>query len=754
MSVPADHPDRDREPDSRETMNTPEHDPVNTTPDTPVNPEPNDDVNGRVLPFTPRPDSAATPDEIPVQDRREVAPSEVLDAEIVDDEPARPPVPVDPPEVRRSWWEAAGEATARPLVAQWLTSWEEFRSRVRFLVQYALHVSAFHALRFPLYLLKAFLRSFGAARRLAGRLHAWVYDAESKPVRLAARDRADVNEYMKLRQVRNETVRKRLLPVWLGLLALAAVVYVCLACLPAFWNWTLLIGAMVVLGWWGAPADKPVTGRAVDLAKAPKLTSDAIVDALGALGIGELNKKLAKNPNAIGFPSPIHREGPGWRADIDLPLGVTAADVIERRPKLASGLRRQLGCVWPEADPAVHEGRLVLWVGNRDMSSAKQAPWPLAKAGRVDLFKPQPFGTDQRGRWVEQTLMYVSGVIGAIPRMGKTVTVREILLIAALDPRSELHVYDLKGTGDLSPFEPVAHRYGVGDDADQIESAVVAMREVREEMRRRTKVLRELPDDVCPDSRVEPHLVDNPKLGLKPIVIGVDECQVWFEHPKHGAELEDICTDLVKRGPATGIMLFLATQRPDSKSIPTGISANASFRFCLKVMGQVENDMVLGTSSYQAGIRATTFAWNDKGIGYLRGEGSDARIVRGVYTDKPGAKKIVARARAMRQEVGNITGYAAGQDIDATLIRGSAIEDAISVFADGEDRLWSDTLIARLAEVRPEYADYTPDTLAAALKPYGVTPKQVAMTDVDGTRRNRRGYRLADLRKAQTTHQK
>ena len=69
----------------------------------------------------------------------------------------------------------------------------------------------------------------------------------------------------------------------------------------------------------------------------------------------------------------------------------------------------------------------------------------------MDLFKPVAFGTDQRGRWVEITLMYIAGVIGAIPRMGKTFLLRLLLLIAALDPRAELHTYDLKGTGDLDP---------------------------------------------------------------------------------------------------------------------------------------------------------------------------------------------------------------------------------------------------------------------------------------------------------------
>ena len=58
--------------------------------------------------------------------------------------------------------------------------------------------------------------------------------------------------------------------------------------------------------------------------------------------------------------------------------------------------------------------------------------------------------------------------------------------------------------------------------------------------------------------------------------------QVRFEHPSYGAEFEEICTDLVKRGPALGIFLLLATQRPDAKAIPTGISANAVLRMCLK----------------------------------------------------------------------------------------------------------------------------------------------------------------------------
>jgi len=57
---------------------------------------------------------------------------------------------------------------------------------------------------------------------------------------------------------------------------------------------------------------------------------------------------------------------------------------------------------------------------------------------------------------------------------------------------------------------------------------------------------------------------------------------------------------------------WAATQRPDAKYLPTGISADAVLRRCLKVQGQVENDMVLGTSAYKNGTRATMFSRKDR----------------------------------------------------------------------------------------------------------------------------------------------
>jgi S-DNA-T family DNA segregation ATPase FtsK/SpoIIIE len=195
--------------------------------------------------------------------------------------------------------------------------------------------------------------------------------------------------------------------------------------------------------------DKPLLDTAVVTHTAPALTSGAVIQALSTLRVVGIDRALRAGDNGKRwFPGPIAREnGAGWRADIELPPGVTASDVIEKRSELASALARPLGCVWPEGNAEVHPGRLVLFVGDKDMSRAKQPVWSLLKAGTVDLFKPFPFGADPRGRLVTLTLMFASMIVGSIPRMGKTFALRLALLAACLDPRAWIVPFDLKGTG-------------------------------------------------------------------------------------------------------------------------------------------------------------------------------------------------------------------------------------------------------------------------------------------------------------------
>ncbi|HEX5405075.1 MAG TPA: cell division protein FtsK [Pseudonocardiaceae bacterium] len=586
-------------------------------------------------------------------------------------------------------------------------------------------------------------------------------DVEGRPLRDAAAGRGDDVMYLRLSQQREDRVSRRTrLVASMG--ALAAIAGVILLLLPWWLRSPVIVVAVAALGVAGTNPDKPVFTRAVVPHTVARLTSDIVVRALGSLGLAEVNKALAKGGGGVTFPNPITRDGPGWRADLDLPHGVIVADIVERRERLASGLRRPIGCVWPEPDQTEHAGRLVLWVGDHDMAKAKPRAWPLATTGQADLFAAVPFGHDQRGRLVTVLLMFANVLIGAMPRQGKTFALRVLLLAAALDPSCQVRVFELKGTGDLSALEKVAHHYGSGNDDDIVGSCVASLRQlVQEELPRRAKTIRTLPKDICPESKVTPELAARRSLGLFPIVLGIDECQELFSHPTYGGEAGDLCTRLIKVGPALGIILMLATQRPDKDSLPTGVSANVGIRFCLRVMGQTENDMVLGTSTYRNGIRATTFTNHDKGIGYLVGAADEPQIVRGTYIDGPAAERIAGRARALRQAAQTLDGHAVGEQTDhANAAQVSVLVDVATVIRPSEDKVWSETVADRLATLRPEtYGAWTSQParakaaqVGAALKPYGVTTVQVWATGPSGEGGNRRGLVRADVLAAIERH--
>lgn len=666
---------------------------------------------------------------------------------LVDARPGR-----EPGNLATAW--ATGAEHRRPVIPAWLRSRAELAARARWLASYTGHLAAYHAVRVPKYGARLAARSPSGAVRLVVRTHRWVLDHEAHPLRMEAVRRNDPDTYLKLRKVRDERVRGRAFFAVLGFgLAGAAGLFVAVAA-PPLARLAALAAVVAVLGWIGTPEDKPLLDTAVTVNRVHRLTSEVILRAVLALGIAEINKTAARygDKNAVHFAAPITRDGPGWRADLDLPHGVTALDIIERRDRLASGLRRPLGCVWPEPVHDEHAGRLVLWVGDQPMSQAKPAPWPLAKAGQADLFKPVPFGTDQRGRPVPLTLMYANALIGAMPGYGKTFALRVLALAAALDPLARLLVFELKGTGDLSACEKVAHRYASGADDDTIRACLDGLREAHRELDSRARTIKGLPKDACPENKVTPALAARRNLRLWPLVLIVDECQELFTHPAYGKEAAELATAIIKRGRALGIILLLATQRPDKDSLPTGISANVGIRFCLRVMDQTSNDMVLGTSAYKTGVRATMFTKSDKGVGYLVGDADDPQVVRSYYIDGPAADRICDRARAARIAAGTLSGYAAGE-ADETGPAASILDDILAVTSANEDKVRSQVIADRLADLRPEvygpWAGLDPAAKAAqvanALDPYGIATVQVNRADGTGRRVNTKGIIRADI---------
>jgi S-DNA-T family DNA segregation ATPase FtsK/SpoIIIE len=659
-----------------------------------------------------------------------------------------PPVPVDNPKLPEP---GVTTEKRRPIIAPWLRSRRDLLATVERAAGHAWYATAYHGLRAPWYATQLGLMAPRGAARLVTATNRWVWDREAAPLRDYTVRQEDVEEYMRLARLRAGRIRLR------GLVTVVACVFglgfaLWLYVMAPAYLWAFAAGGVLTLGYFGQQPDAPVIGPAVMRTELQKLTGTIVLRALDSIGNPKISAAVKKggDMNGMRFTSEITRDGPGYRADLDLPYGVVPEDVMEERQALASGLRRKLGCVWPSGDPDEHEGRLILWVGDKPMNETTKPAWPLLREGEVDLFKPVVFGNDQRMRDIVVTLMFASVVIGSIPRMGKTFLLRLLLLIAALDPRAAILAFDFKGTGDLGPLEPVCHRYRSGEEDEDLLYVLHAMRELKEELRRRAKVIRSLPKSRCPESKVTPALASDKSLGLHPIVVGFDECQVPFEHEKYGAELESICTDIAKRGPALGIVGMFATQRPDAKSLPPGISANAVLRFCLKVMGHTANDMVLGTGAYKAGVRATMFSRSDRGICWMSGEGDDPLIAASAFVDGPAAEGVVARAREAREAYGNVTGHAIGQGPSES--RGmDVLGDVAKVFHGDEEQLWCERIAARLADSWPDvYGEWTTASVAPALKPWGVATADVWATGEDGKGTTKRGIKRADVTAAIT----
>jgi S-DNA-T family DNA segregation ATPase FtsK/SpoIIIE len=663
-------------------------------------------------------------------------------------EPPAAPTPVDNPNLPAP---GAVDEKRKPILPAWLKDRTEFVTAAKHTASRLGYAAAYHGLRAPWYATQLAAMSPRGACRFVVETNRWIWDREAAPLRAHAVREEDATEYMTLARLRGNRVRLR------GLVTVTALVFgagfaLWLYVMAPAYLYVFAAGAVLTCGYFGQQPDAPVIGPAVMRTELQKLTGTIVLRALDAIGNPKISAAV-KNWNGheqhgMKFIGEICRDGPGYRAELDLPFGVTPDDVVEKREALASGLRRKLGCVWPSGDTESqdgHEGRLILWVGDRPMNATTKPPWPLLKDGQVDLFKPVVFGNDYRMANVTVTLMFAAIVIGSIPRMGKTFLLRLLLLIAALDPRAELYAFDFKGTGDLGALEPVCHRYRAGDEPEDIQYVLHALREIKEELRRRAKVIRSLPRSICPESKVTPQLASDKKYGLHPIVVGLDECQVPFEDEKYGPELESICTDITKRGPALGIVGLFATQRPDAKSLPPGISANAVLRFCLKVMNHQANDMVLGTGAYKSGIKATMFSRSDRGICWMSGEGDDPRIVSSAFIDATGAERVVARARKMREEYGNVTGHALGEGPAAT-VGMDILGDLLKVMGADEKAVWCERIADRLAKLQPDaYDGWKGENVTAAVKPWSIRTEQVWGTTDDGEGKNRRGIKRADV---------
>ncbi|GDY33276.1 hypothetical protein GTS_49090 [Gandjariella thermophila] len=528
----------------------------------------------------------------------------------------------------------------------------------------------------------------------------------------------------------------------------------------------------------GSPGRKAVLAgpRTLTWTMDPQILVDAFRDA-----------KLIGKDETLRLVERAARVGDGWAITVDLPATRKAADVIKNRDALASALavdEVQL-IVERVRGNGGHAGRVAMWVADQDPYASPPVRTPLLPMERWDAWRPVPFGRDARNRRVDLPLVWTSLLVGAIPRQGKTFAARLAAAGLILDPHTRLYVADFKAGKDWDAAAAVAHRFMSGDESEHARMLIGWLVELISEVQDRYRRMRALDDSICPESKVTPAMSRDPSLNMPITAIFIDEVQVPLEDRSPvtvegkkltaGEYVGELLTWLAKKGPAAGIVLVLATQRPDSKTIPSGLRAVLGSRFALRVMDWRDSNIILGEQMNTRGYDSSRLLASHKGVGILRPDGDSeagadvlAVMVRTYYMPNEDWQTICQRGRALREAEGTLTGHAAGQDTTPVPDHAAAAKAIgagnASSRADWRVHELPEPLASVVdylgADLEPDGREFVPTaeltealdleatTLAQQMSELGCQPTRYRIPTEDGETRRVRGYLTAEIRAA------
>jgi S-DNA-T family DNA segregation ATPase FtsK/SpoIIIE len=531
----------------------------------------------------------------------------------------------------------------------------------------------------------------------------------------------------------------------------------------------------------GSPGRKPVLAgpRSLTWTMDPQVLVDAFRDA-----------KLIGKDETLRLVERASRVGAGWAITIDLPATRKAADVVKNREALASALAVDEVQLLVERvrGNGGHAGRVAMWVADADPYATPPLPTPLLDVACWDAWRPVPFGRDARDRRITLPLVWTSLLVGAIPRQGKTFAARLAAAGLILDPYTRLYVADFKAGKDWDAAAQVAHRFMSGDEPAHVLALAAWLVELVTEVQGRYRRMRDLDNDTCPESKITPAMSRDLALNMPITGIFIDEVQVPFEERTPikvqgkmipaGQYIGELLTWLAKKGPAAGIVLVLATQRPDTKTIPSALRAVLGSRFALRVMDWRDSNIILGEQMNTRGWDSSRLLPSHKGVGILRPDGDTAAgadvlamMVRTDYMPNNDWTTLCERGRALRAAAGTLTGHAIGA-VSVPVLDPATVAHIIGLSQTTDDtppaRDLSDDLPEPLASV-VEYLgadldddgrefvptaelvdalDVEPTAFGRQMGEVGCRPRPGRVMTADGTCRQARGYLIADIRAA------
>ncbi|QKW55044.1 hypothetical protein [Streptomyces buecherae] len=485
----------------------------------------------------------------------------------------------------------------------------------------------------------------------------------------------------------------------------------------------------------------------VDVSDPEEVTQ--LAAALAAAGLLALDKRRLEV-----IAGPDHGDN-GHTLTVDLPKGggKLVTDVLKRLDVVAGDLgvpQTQLVIREVPAAEGGHGRRMHVWVADQDPYLAVgHAPSPLATAEAWDFWAGTPFGqtvmAERRTLPTEFGGGFTSHFYSGIMRFGKTGAMRLDVAAALLDVGVRLYLANGKAGADWRPATTVAHRFTEGTDESGLAEFEALLDELTDDMTARYRTLGTLDTHLVPEGRLTPDLARHHDM---PVLLAViDELQLYLLAlpPKRRERALEKLKNLLRAGPAAGVFLTVGTQRPDGEEVPTGFRDLFGVRVSVRCLDSRSSRMSLGDLASDAGADASVLTEDHVAVAVVA-VGHRWEIVSVDWLSIEEFATVCARARALREQAGTLTGDAAGQYrvTEPREIRAlRACLDALDTL--GTDRARIETL-AETIGTEGEFEDITKAELGDLLRKAGCG-KVVSIGAVDG-QKNASGYKRTALETA------